>query len=90
MRPSRSTIAIAIGFCLVLTGCHPSAGVHDLGDIQGKITPGMHEAKVVAVAGTPDNVDEHGDYRDLRYNGTKGYLTVTLQNDVVIDVARRD
>ena len=80
-------------FCLaVLCGCGSGGTKHDLEALRGKIRTGMNEFEVTRDAGAPTHVSIEGDIRKLRYEAKEGsgYILVTLSQNVVIDVERKD
>jgi hypothetical protein len=65
---------------------------HDLDAVVSSVRTGMTEVEVVSHAGVPDKIEIEGEYRNLRYESTAGksYVEVSLKNNTVVDVSRRD
>lgn len=72
-------------------GCS-SGTKHDLDALRGKIRTGMSELEVTRDAGAPTHIDIEGDTRKLRYEAKEGsgFILVTLKQNVVVDVERKD
>ncbi|GEM_PF-4416166 len=92
---ARTVLAILCAAILLtaICGCRSKPGPgHDLDVVMGKVSAGMSEVQVVANAGTPDRIEAEGDYRKLRYYDVSGtaYVEITLKNNVVVDIIRRD
>lgn len=76
----------------LLVGCASGGTKHDLNALRGKIHMGMSEFEVTRDAGAPTHIAIEGDVRKLRYEAKEGngYILVTLRQNVVIDVERKD
>lgn len=85
--PHLSIVAFAL-----LAGCGSSGPKHDLNALRGKIHTGMSELEVTRDAGAPTRISIEGDLRKLRYEAKEGpgFILVTLRQNVVIEVERKD
>jgi hypothetical protein len=85
-------LACALFVALFAAGCHKETkGNHDLSEIESKVKFGMTELAVVTQVGPPEKIESQGDYRNLYYYDSQGgYIEVTLRNNIVVDVSRRD
>ncbi|MBL8065122.1 MAG: hypothetical protein JNM34_04600 [Chthonomonadaceae bacterium] len=83
---------IGLSLFAILAGCGTGGTKHDLDLLRGKIHMGMSELEVTRDAGAPTHIDIDGDTRKLRYEAKvgNGYILVTLRQNVVIDVERKD
>lgn len=65
---------------------------HDLAAVESKAKTGMSEFQVTTQVGTPNHIDVDGDERKLRYDAAdgKGSVVITLKQNVVTDVSRKD
>lgn len=78
---------------LGLAACSKDKGAtFDLEVVQSKAKMGMSEFDLVNATGAPTRVDVEGKYRHLRYDSKdgKGYLIISLKENRVVDVSRRD
>lgn len=88
-------VKLAVPVLLVaslLAGCDSGGTKHDLDALRGKIRMGMSEFEVTRDDGAPTHIAKEGDVRKLRYEAKEGsgYILVTLRQNVVIDVQRKD
>lgn len=74
-----------------IAGC-TSGTKYDLDSLRGKIHSGMSELEVTRDAGPPTHIDIEGDTRKLRYEAKEGggSILVTLKQNIVTDVERKD
>lgn len=88
MRNCRITLLL-LG--LLLAGCSSSGRTFDLNSMMGKVSMGMNEFQVTQALGAPTKIEVVNGVRELRYDGNdgKGFLVVSLKDNVVIDARRR-
>ena len=83
---------LALSVAAILAGCGSGGTKHDLDALRGKIHMGMSELEVTRDAGAPTHISVEGDLRKLRYEANEGpgFILVTLRQNVVIEVERKD
>jgi hypothetical protein len=78
---------------LLAIGCSKSdLPGHDLSMVESKAKVGMNEFDLTTQVGTPNHIDIDGDERKLRYDASdgKGSVVVTLKQNVVVDISRKE
>lgn len=89
---SRYSGFVALMVALVCQGCGSGGTKYDLDSLRGKIRTGMSELEVTRDAGPPTHISINGDTRTLRYEAKEGsgVIVVTMNQNVVINVERKD
>lgn len=88
MRNCRNTLLL---LAAALAGCSSPSRTFDLDSMMGKVSMGMNEVQVTQILGAPTKIEVINGVRELRYDGNdgKGYLVISLKDNVVIDARRR-